>query len=1631
MFIRRVAVIFDDTARPETTGTYCRRALGTMVEVEHFLPTELARMAECSKPFDLYLYIDDGLSYPIPPSLHPSAMWVIDTHLDFEWALSRAREVDCTFAAQRDGSERLRNAGIAPASWLPLACDPDLHRKHQVSKRYDVSFVGSLASGRREELLELIQREYANSFVGQRYFDEMTRTYSESRLVFNCSVLNDLNMRVFEALGCGSLLITNDLSENGQDELFQDGVHLATYRTAEELLDKMKFYLKHDLLRERIAEAGMAEVKARHTYVDRMRTILEQMESGASRSSTKRAMSSGLASESVADVERSRMESATTPPGSQDNGSVRSAPEKDWSYFEFDRPEVAALVPRTAQRILDVGCGSGRLGASLKARQSAEVTGIELSGKAAEVARRVLDQVIEGNIESASVEFPPGRFDCVICADVIEHFREPMIVLKKIRRWLAPEGTLVASIPNVRNHTVVRALVEGNWTYESAGLLDQDHVRFFTRREIEKLFDRCGFGIESLHVVPGEGYADWERQGKPALITLGTVRIQPRSVEDAREWYVYQYLVTARPARNGWRGVSGQSTDQLFRDFPWPAEKPEVQLPTKHLGWFSEGSKELLSRELSSETRLVVELGAWLGSSTRFIADRAPHATVISIDHWQGSPEHWRRPEWSEMLPTLYPAFLAMNWEYRNRIVPLRMTTREGLQTIARYGLKPDLIFFDAEHSTDAVLADLLLCRDLFPHAKLTGDDYDDGHVRKAVDEFARNCGAVVEVSGGNWRSWRLVERHGLPRTSSKSGSLTSIIIVTFNELAYTRLCVDSVKLRTDEPYELIFVDNGSTDGTLQYLRSLEGATVISNPDNRGFPAAVNQGLRAAKGDTLLLLNNDTVVTTSWLRRMLDAFERDSRVGLIGPSSNRCSGPQEVPVNYQRLESLDGFAWDWGKDHDRQTIESDRLVGFCLLIRRDVIDRIGYFDERFGIGNFEDDDFCRRTSLAGFKSVVAVDAFVHHFGSRTFLGSGVDFVSLMNENRKKFEDKWNGPGGSSSAEMAVASPASSASSAGGVPSAVAGPAFTFEASRSGGLLLRVSDDAFSVPLREKTDPTEASLDETVSAAPAVQSERATLSLCMIVRDNEATIGQCLASARPWVDEIVVVDTGSKDRTPDICLEYGARLFHFPWCDDFAAARNESLTRARGEWLFWMDSDDTLPEACGKQLRPLVTGRHGPSVLGYVMQVHCPSVSADGCDELTVVDHVKLIRNRPDLRFEGRIHEQLLPAIRKAGGDVAWTDLYVVHSGADYSPEGRQQKLERDLRILHQEIQREPEHPFVLFNLGMTYVDAKRFEDAVDFLQRCIRVSRPEESHLRKAYALLISAFGQLERQDDAWDACLQGLRLYPDDKELLFRAGILHHHFGRLQAAEAAYLRVLDASGQRHFQSMDRGIAGHKARHNLGIVYDDMGRLDQAENQWRLILGEIADFVPAIRAAGGVLLRQGRHADLQRDIDGLLNRNGVARREGLILRAKLSAARGDLQTAVRDLDDADSVGPSDIEPLRAKCRLLFEAGESEAAAKALQDLVGRTPEDPSAWHNLGVIQIQRNLFDAAVEALEQSVALRPRSQETWLRLGSALRSLGRLSEATAAWRRTLDLCPNNADACSALESVGESGLVTV
>jgi len=248
---------------------------------------------------------------------------------------------------------------------------------------------------------------------------------------------------------------------------------------------------------------------------------------------------------------------------------------------------------------------------------------------------------------------------------------------------------------------------------------------------------------------------------------------------------------------------------------------------------------------------------------------------------------------------------------------------------------------------------------------------------------------------------------------------LVSIIILVCNQIAYTRKCMESIIKHTNVPFELIVVDNASTDGTLQYLESElsqlmpeDRLRIIKNNENLGFAKGNNQGIAASRGDYVMFLNNDVVVTPGWLSKMMVCAEKRPMVGIVGPKSNCVSGPQLVEnVSYDtsNLNGLEIFASEFAENNSGKATPFNRLVGFCMLIKRAVINKIGGLDGRYGLGNFEDNDFCLRALLAGYELYIAQDCFVHHFGNRTFIGEQIDYSESLNQNWEIFKKKWEIP----------------------------------------------------------------------------------------------------------------------------------------------------------------------------------------------------------------------------------------------------------------------------------------------------------------------------------------------------------------------------------------------------------------------------------------------------------------------------------------------------------------------------------------------------------------------------------------------------------------------------------------------
>ncbi|MCX7856654.1 MAG: glycosyltransferase [Deltaproteobacteria bacterium] len=260
---------------------------------------------------------------------------------------------------------------------------------------------------------------------------------------------------------------------------------------------------------------------------------------------------------------------------------------------------------------------------------------------------------------------------------------------------------------------------------------------------------------------------------------------------------------------------------------------------------------------------------------------------------------------------------------------------------------------------------------------------------------------------------------------------MASIIVLAKDNWPYTRTCIESLTRYTDVPYEIVLVDNGSIRSFLndvvgwkdkgkivdiKYLRSL---------DNLGFAGGFNRGIEVSKGEYIVILNNDTIVTPGWLRSLLKPLVGKKEIGITGPMSNYVYGAQMIqncPLKFEAPHKVDfgilaAYATKIREENKNKYIRQNYVIGLCMAIKREVIEKIGGFDERFYPGNFEDDDFCIRVQRVGYETLICCESFVYHFGNRTFINERLDYELSIVENERKLMEKWGIPRASRKDEL--------------------------------------------------------------------------------------------------------------------------------------------------------------------------------------------------------------------------------------------------------------------------------------------------------------------------------------------------------------------------------------------------------------------------------------------------------------------------------------------------------------------------------------------------------------------------------------------------------------------------------------
>lgn len=336
---------------------------------------------------------------------------------------------------------------------------------------------------------------------------------------------------------------------------------------------------------------------------------------------------------------------------------------------------------------------------------------------------------------------------------------------------------------------------------------------------------------------------------------------------------------------------------------------------------------------------------------------------------------------------------------------------------------------------------------------------------------------------------------------------------------------------------------------------------------------------------------------------------------------------------------------------------------------------------------------------------------------------------------------------------------------------------------------------------------------------------------MIVRNEEKFLGGCLESIRGIVDEIVVVDTGSEDRTREIALEYGARVFDFPWNGDFAAARNEALNRSRGEWILYIDADERLRPADKSYVRKILSD---PGKVAYTLLFY-PIVG------YTAYPEHRIFRNDSRIRFEGVIHESMLGCIRSValedGLEIGHSELMIDHLGyeGDLS-----HKHERNVPLLREQIENDPQRIYLRWQLGaalMAMGDAEGAEKALRDAIEIVRDKKKKEPGDSTPYYDLIRLLNDQGRDfSDLLDECAA---LFPDDHLITWTKAMKLMHDQEFQDAARLFESLAGTDPKNvdgEFLAFNAGIFGELSYEPLATCYFKLGRLEESLKFYSLAL---------------------------------------------------------------------------------------------------------------------------------------------------------------------------------------------------
>jgi tetratricopeptide (TPR) repeat protein len=519
----------------------------------------------------------------------------------------------------------------------------------------------------------------------------------------------------------------------------------------------------------------------------------------------------------------------------------------------------------------------------------------------------------------------------------------------------------------------------------------------------------------------------------------------------------------------------------------------------------------------------------------------------------------------------------------------------------------------------------------------------------------------------------------------------------------------------------------------------------------------------------------------------------------------------------------------------------------------------------------------------------------------------------------------------------------------------------------------------------------------------------TISACLIVKDEEAFLENCLKSIKDWVDEIIVVDTGSTDRTVEIARRFTGRVYFHPWRDSFSEARNTAMGYATGDWILTIDADEELVSGSGELLRRAVReAGDADAIYANVISVF------SGGRKTARHNSERLLRNNGVIRYEGRVHNRVAGVTKPYPSKVE-----LMHYGYNVEEKKAQEKFFRTVALLKAQVADNPENPMPHHYLGTSYLARGMYKESLEESLLAIDLAERSESmdviYLTTHHNAAL-AFFSLKDLDGAREYSLRALKKYPDHLDSLYMMTLIcgeREQWAELTGYGRRFL-VLREALEHHPERA--GVVLNSSLREGGTVHMLMGHAHHA-------LGDTAErdrhYRETVRKGDEKwrsLLQIGLfHTDRSGDLPLARRYLDLARQEApdepavWFMLSKWhhhKGNRGEEKSCLRRLWE---LGTEDPAMLNRLATLSLEANDLETAERALTDLFKVAPDHLPGLCNLAVLRHRLNDPAAAVSACERAIAIDPKIADPWLTLGEVSLSLGDPENAASFFKRVLAL----------------------